>query len=748
MAAETMITHESSECSGESHHLGEKPLNPLNSLISGSSALRWCKTCTRLKNRRLNVDETKFAGLNNLLLRRLEIEHKYPLEPDICIECRKFHKIKRGPSDGSLIPSRILQAGKSPEELEEIISGSIFTFSPRAITRFPGGRERFNDIGDIFLPCCQEFRSKAIERIFGGPDYFALKSWLDLCYNEHDTCTDQETNSASGLFSIQLINVHDRRLVPYPRNSKAVCKYITLSYVWGGCGPSGFDRRVGKLPNDLPRTIEDSIKVVQELGEDYLWVDSICIDQSDDIQKEEQIALMDTIYSCAYATIVALEGTNANHGLPGVHKRLPRKPPIIAEFEEHSFMEEMTGGAYLRVNESPWSKRAWTYQEGLLSRRRLFFTDLQIYFSCAEILRTEINDRPEAIDDFQSPLRNPFLEPFVRGLSLFERINHYEEVVNDYTSRSMTHDSDSLNAISALLKLMQQSVFPDGFLCGLPLANLRGSILWHQSPTEPIPRQHIVMNNTTRRITSALPSWSWVGWKLSQKIQIFHLDKVSYGALDQPPLWIRNSRGVSIKVDPVTTEVKSNMLVHTWETDICQKMAKFYRTAMSSGIEDSITCSNSPGFSAWGLQIKGIILSLPCVVVLESPPTSSGAYYHIDPKDLENNQYNQYEAIPRPHIAFPKPYMDAKLMEDAWYNDGYVDRIAAVNGTSRMNDFLLVNFWLSYGAKGGLSLGLLHLYTVDGVASRGGTVWIYIQEPVLEDFFSFCRARYARFWII
>lgn len=61
-------------------------------------------------------------------------------------------------------------------------------------------------------------------------------------------------------------------------------------------------------------TVEYSISVVKELGKKYLWADSICIDPSNEDDKKVQIAIMDTIYECAYATSIALDGESADSG--------------------------------------------------------------------------------------------------------------------------------------------------------------------------------------------------------------------------------------------------------------------------------------------------------------------------------------------------------------------------------------------------------------------------------------------------
>jgi hypothetical protein len=94
-------------------------------------------------------------------------------------------------------------------------------------------------------------------------------------------------------------------------------RYVALSYVWGP--PSG----------DWPKTSLGAVEVTKRLGERYLWVDRLYIDQSNLQEKQFLISKMDAIYEGAEFTIVAAAG-DARTGLPGV-ATIPRKPqPRVA----------------------------------------------------------------------------------------------------------------------------------------------------------------------------------------------------------------------------------------------------------------------------------------------------------------------------------------------------------------------------------------------------------------------------------
>jgi Heterokaryon incompatibility protein (HET) len=73
------------------------------------------------------------------------------------------------------------------------------------------------------------------------------------------------------------------------------------------------------LSTSPSKTIKGAIRVCQDIGIRYLWVDALCITQDDnDPEKMRQIKNLHHIYMNASVTIVATFGDSANAGLPGV----------------------------------------------------------------------------------------------------------------------------------------------------------------------------------------------------------------------------------------------------------------------------------------------------------------------------------------------------------------------------------------------------------------------------------------------
>ena len=160
-------------------------------------------------------------------------------------------------------------------------------------------------------------------RVDSQADYQLLQSWLKNCDRLHDMYC--RTEWSVSFRKIKLIDVNTCRLINYP--VKRTIEYLVLSYVWGKGRQKTFS--VGSRVRNVPATILDAMEVTRKLGKQFLWVDSVCIDQKSSDDKVEQIALMSAIYRGAYATIVALSGRCADSGLSRVNATCNRKYPDI-----------------------------------------------------------------------------------------------------------------------------------------------------------------------------------------------------------------------------------------------------------------------------------------------------------------------------------------------------------------------------------------------------------------------------------
>lgn len=98
-----------------------------------------------------------------------------------------------------------------------------------------------------------------------------VKRWINTCKSSHDSCRLPKHSPRPE--NLTVIDCERLVVVPLPKGRP----YIALSYVWGEASnqhtSEDFD-----LHKDLPRTIQHSITLTQNLGYKYLWVDRyVCL---------------------------------------------------------------------------------------------------------------------------------------------------------------------------------------------------------------------------------------------------------------------------------------------------------------------------------------------------------------------------------------------------------------------------------------------------------------------------------------
>jgi len=92
--------------------------------------------------------------------------------------------------------------------------------------------------------------------------------------------------------------------------------YVALSYCWGG--PQTFATTASTLAekiagfniDELPQTLKDAGQVTQNLGFQYLWIDSQCIIQDSPEDKGHEVSRMADIYKGAYVTVARSRQVN------------------------------------------------------------------------------------------------------------------------------------------------------------------------------------------------------------------------------------------------------------------------------------------------------------------------------------------------------------------------------------------------------------------------------------------------------
>ncbi|KAH8589199.1 heterokaryon incompatibility protein-domain-containing protein, partial [Bisporella sp. PMI_857] len=231
-----------------------------------------------------------------------------------------------------------------------------------------------------------------------------LKHWIHICQDTHGSACGSPPWAAGVGWpqSLRLIDVKRSCIVTPPDK----IRYVALSYVWGTL-PSGIFKRnwlsmkpahmrtcdstIQSLQKEdsllqakLPTTIREAMSLIDNLGETYLWVDCLCVIQDNAADLAIQIPQMDVIYANAAFTIVAGSGSSSDATLSRYHGPVNPRPVKGCRVTENlSLISSFHRSSHRTVfQDSTWMQRGWTFQEYLLSRRKIFLLKDRVYWQC------------------------------------------------------------------------------------------------------------------------------------------------------------------------------------------------------------------------------------------------------------------------------------------------------------------------------------------------------------------------------
>jgi hypothetical protein len=133
-------------------------------------------------------------------------------------------------------------------------------------------------------------------------DWEWVREWLEESSKENSSMSEAFLLQRA-LIGVRVVDVDQACIVSLPSD----CEYVALSYVWGKisgnrlqCTTSNLDnlQQPGALKSaDLPQTITDAIRACQQLHQQFLWVDSLCIVQDGPLASvSQQLNQMANIY--------------------------------------------------------------------------------------------------------------------------------------------------------------------------------------------------------------------------------------------------------------------------------------------------------------------------------------------------------------------------------------------------------------------------------------------------------------------
>ncbi|EXJ75320.1 uncharacterized protein A1O5_02016 [Cladophialophora psammophila CBS 110553] len=350
-----------------------------------------------------------------------------------------------------------------------------------------------------------------------------LKDWIVRCEKNHKTCkkgldakpTDTLrrffTSKASQLLShgetpqgerfgkyFKLIDVQSQRIVSGAVNSR----YVALSYVCGDPSTNipidwqhGPSARYPYIPLRLPNTIKDALKLTALLGERYLWVDSLCIIHNDQTELFTLLQSMASIYSKAVCCLAVVSGVNADSGIRGIGvSREGEKLQHCAKLQNCTIGLSLPPFHHI-LERKTYYNRGWIFQEGLLSRRTIYLTEREAFFSCGETFERE--SIWESYKSHSSPAYFGVVNPsgnFHNDLakhnfkSGYYSFSDYGRHVEEYTKRSFTYPVDVMYAFTGTARLIgkhMQASMHYGIPLGVPPWGEQESLVWLTLAWEP-----------------------------------------------------------------------------------------------------------------------------------------------------------------------------------------------------------------------------------------------------------------------
>ncbi|KAH9884409.1 heterokaryon incompatibility protein-domain-containing protein [Cubamyces lactineus] len=356
--------------------------------------------------------------------------------------------------------------------------------------------------------------------------------WMEECAQGHEVCRRLGTLDSANWLPTRLVDCSNPHRVRVIETKDIVngARYVALSYVWGA-GSQTHRTTTANLPTRLrdgiatealPRTIRDAIYVTRTLGFGLLWLDSLCIIQDSPEDKHREVGSMARVYRHAYLTIDAATAAGVKEGF--LQDRPPAHPPNAtilpficpASSGDGQVLQPETevrvGCVYFSTGyerredcrlKNETDRRGWCLQERLLSTRSLIFDRKTLSVKC----QTRPAPRPIGVD---GGLRNnhglydviPIPGPasaVLPGSEKWEKIyERWQDIVEDYSGRSLTYASDKLLACAAIAEAFAPHLGP-GYLAGLWPQTLLRDLLWHtwgDSPGRPWRYPYA-------------PSWSW-----------------------------------------------------------------------------------------------------------------------------------------------------------------------------------------------------------------------------------------------
>jgi hypothetical protein len=231
------------------------------------------------------------------------------------------------------------------------------------------------------------------------------RHWLRECENSHKSCAaDHLTPLPTRVLDLgtSTDGTGDLRLYESEGETGAYC---ALSRCWDSrqslktTTATVANHKAGIKFSALPKTFQNAITICRKLKLRYLWIDSLCIIQDDDLDWQKEATRAAEIYGNSRLTIAVSGDGDCTEGcfmsaIPQQQGRKLRWPGVGGEGSYSIYVRpNLQHAPFYDANQTQASfqimNRAWVHREQLLSPRVLYLSRAELMFKCKETCQCE-----------------------------------------------------------------------------------------------------------------------------------------------------------------------------------------------------------------------------------------------------------------------------------------------------------------------------------------------------------------------
>ncbi|KAK1655008.1 heterokaryon incompatibility protein-domain-containing protein [Colletotrichum phormii] len=355
-----------------------------------SALLQWCD---RVKSDREGLQRCK-RSLEDASLLRQEVKDGYPL-------CTLLDEAVSKLYGDYLSAGRLLGWVSFPRVLEAIRDdgGNPLRF---CVSKSTDLTERLRPFPTLGFGDRHLSEYKSIPRDTASEATLkTVKQWLHGCTTDHPLCSkDDNVKLPSRVICIGT-KASEVRLLKTNGNAG---RYACLSHPWGKRPLlRTLKKNLSQFTEEiqwsaLPPTFRDAIDFTRRLGLKYIWIDSLCIIQDDPLDWQREAAKMADIYQNAFITLAASKAVDSSRGLYTSSldpKHQAQALSLVNDVDDSKVM--LHAYSELLHIDSFWSyfpitKRAWVFQERLLSGRVVHFAGSEVNWECRSKMMCECGE--------------------------------------------------------------------------------------------------------------------------------------------------------------------------------------------------------------------------------------------------------------------------------------------------------------------------------------------------------------------